>query len=56
MARLARVISQTGLYHIIFRGICRQNIFEELQDYEKMLELIKRVKENFNTIFMHIAL
>ena len=47
MARLARVISQTGLYHIIFRGICRQNIFEELQDYEKMLELIKRVKREF---------
>lgn len=44
MARLARVISQTGLYHIIFRGICRQNIFEDLRDYEKMLEFIKQVK------------
>jgi len=47
MARLARVISQTRLYHVIFRGICRQNIFEELQDYEKMLELIVRIKREF---------
>lgn len=44
MARLAREISETGLYHIIFRGICCQNIFEDLQDYEKMLEMIKQVK------------
>ncbi|NLY44058.1 MAG: transposase [Clostridiaceae bacterium] len=44
MARLARKISQTGLYHIIFRGICRQNIFEDMNDYEKMLEVIKQVK------------
>lgn len=44
MARLARKTSETGLYHIIFRGICRQNIFEDLQDYEKMLEMIEQVK------------
>jgi len=46
MSRSARVISETGLYHIIFRGINKQNIFEQATDYEKMLEIIKIVKED----------
>ena len=45
MARLARMMSRTGLYPIVFRGICRQNIFEETQDFEKILEIIKKVKK-----------
>ena len=45
MARVARMISRTGLYHIIFRGICGQNIFEETQDFEKIVEIIKKVKK-----------
>lgn len=45
MGRQARQISQTGLYHIIFRGISRQNIFEEESDYEKLKEIIVKVKE-----------
>lgn len=45
MSRQARKISQTGLYHIIFRGISRQNIFEEEKDYEKLKEILKQVKE-----------
>lgn len=46
MSRPPRIISQTGLYHIIFRGINRQNIFEESNDYEKMINIIEIVKEN----------
>ena len=45
MGRQARKISQTGLYHIVFRGISRQNIFEEDRDYEKIKEIIRKVKE-----------
>ena len=45
MGRQARQISQTGLYHVIFRGISRQNIFEEESDYEKLKEIIIKVKE-----------
>ena len=44
MSRQKRKISQTGLYHIIFRGISRQNIFEEDSDYLKLKEIIKKVK------------
>ena len=45
MSRPARILSETGLYHIIFRGINRQNLFEEKQDYEKILEIITKEKE-----------
>lgn len=45
MARQARKFSKTGLYHVIFRGISRQNIFEEALDYEKLKEIIKKVKQ-----------
>lgn len=44
MSRQARKLSQSGLYHIIFRGISRQNIFEESKDYEKLKEIIFKVK------------
>ena len=33
MSRPPGVLSETGLYHIIFRGINYQNLFEEKQDY-----------------------
>ena len=45
VSRQKRKLSQTGLYHIIFRGISRQNIFEEDSDYLKLKEIIKRVKK-----------
>ena len=44
MSRQRRKFSQTGLYHIIFRGISRQNIFEEDSDYLKLKGIIKKVK------------
>lgn len=43
MSRQKRQLSQSGLYHIIFRGISRQNIFEETADYVKLKEIIKKV-------------
>ncbi len=45
MSRQKRQLSQSGLYHIIFRGISRQNIFEEAADYVKLKEIIKKAKE-----------
>lgn len=44
MSRLARRISETGLYHIIFRGINKENVFYEDADYKKIKEIIRRVK------------
>ena len=35
------------MYHIIFRGINRQNLFEEEKDFEKMLKIIERVQDEY---------
>ena len=45
MSRLARRISETGLYHVIFRGINKQNIFSGATDYEKLKDILRRVKK-----------
>ena len=38
MPRRARKKSDSGTYHIMLRGINKQQIFEEKEDYEKFLE------------------
>ncbi len=44
MSREARKLSESGFYHIVFRGINHQNIFEDEQDFEYMLEIFKKIK------------
>ena len=44
LPRTAREKSRSGVYHIMLRGINKQNIFEEAEDYGKMLELIRLSK------------
>ena len=46
MSRPPRIISETGLYHIVFRGINRQNLFEESNDYKKLIDIISLVKDD----------
>ena len=48
MARQARQISKTGLYHIVFRGVNHCNLFEEREDFEKLLDLITIVKTDMD--------
>lgn len=48
MGRQARRLSESGVYHIMYRGISRQNIFEEEADYEKMAEIIAKVKRDMS--------
>jgi REP element-mobilizing transposase RayT len=45
MPRKARKKSETGIYHIIMRGINRQTIFEDEKDYAKFIQVIMRYKE-----------
>jgi len=47
MARQARRISKTGLYHIVFRGVNHCNLFEEYEDFEKLLDLLAIIKSDF---------
>jgi len=46
MARQARQISKTGLYHIIFRGVNHCNLFEENEDFKKLVDLLAIVKSD----------
>jgi REP element-mobilizing transposase RayT len=45
MSRLARQFSENGLYHIVFRGVNRQSIFEEEADYNKLKTILKELKD-----------
>ena len=44
MPRVARVKSESGIYHIMLRGINQQIIFEQDEDYEKFIETIEKYK------------
>ncbi|WP_026907093.1 transposase [Paucisalibacillus globulus] len=48
MARRPRRQSQTGIYHIMMRGVNRQTIFEEDTDRVRFLETLKKYKERIN--------
>lgn len=45
MPRTARAKSESGIYHIMLRGINRQKIFEEKEDQERFLKTLTRYKE-----------
>lgn len=45
MARLARKSSSSKVYHVIFRGINKQDIFFENEDYQKMIDILSFLKE-----------
>lgn len=42
--RQARKISQSGIYHVIMRGINQQTIFEDDEDYTKFLQILSDCK------------
>lgn len=43
MARKLRLASDSGVYHVILRGVNRQDIFESEKDYLKFLSLMERL-------------
>ncbi len=45
MPRSARMKSKTGIYHVMLRGINRQDIFEDEEDYMKMLSCLEGLVE-----------
>ena len=46
MGRQARQLSSSGFYHVIFRGINRQHIFEDKSDYTYFLEALQYLKDD----------
>ena len=45
MPRTERKASETGIYHILLRGINKQSVFEEPEDYSKFIAILSEVKE-----------
>ena len=45
MPRKAREESATGIYHVMIRGINRQDIFEAPEDYRKFIETLASLRE-----------
>lgn len=45
MARQARKKSSSNIYHLLMRGINRQNIFYDTEDYQKFLDVLFRYRD-----------
>lgn len=45
MARRARQLSPTKIYHIVFRGLNKQDIFRDDRDYERLLRRLLELKK-----------
>ncbi|HOB11760.1 MAG TPA: transposase [Syntrophomonadaceae bacterium] len=44
MARKPRKQSESGIYHVVLRGVNRQNIFYDEDDYQRFLEILAQKK------------
>ena len=49
MARSAREKSESGFYHVIIRGIGKQILFEDDEDYYRFLDTLKRYRDELKT-------
>ena len=48
MPRQARKESGRGIYHVMLRGINRQDIFEDAEDYMRMLRCMQQMLEQYD--------
>ena len=46
MPRQERTKSGTGIYHVMLRGINRQDIFEDAEDYLQMVACLRMITES----------
>ena len=44
MPRQARKHSESGIYHVMLRGISQQQIFEDAEDDDKFIQILKESK------------
>ena len=45
MPRTARAVGDSGIYHVMLRGINQQRIFEDDEDRDRFLEILKKSRE-----------
>ena len=53
MSRGPRIGSQSGIYHIMFRGVNHCHIFEENSDYQKFINYFTRIKKEIDFLFFY---
>lgn len=51
MPRHPRELSQSGFYHVFFRGVNHCYLFEELHDYTKMLNYLSDIQDELSIEF-----
>lgn len=51
MGGQARQVNSTGFYHVVFRGINHQYIFEEVCDYTCFLQILRDVKSDLAVLY-----
>lgn len=50
MPRIARIHSQSGIYHVMLRAVNKQQIFFDEEDYAYFIGLVRRYKKNCDFI------
>ena len=53
MPRHSREQSGTGIYHVMLRGVNRQSIFEDDEDYIRFISLLESL---FNALTIQVGL
>lgn len=48
MPRTARKLSDTGIYHVMMRGVNKQEIFQDDEDRKKLLQILKYYKGKYS--------
>jgi len=48
MARLARKCSDTGIYHVMVRGVNHQSIFKDTEDYYQFINTLDRMRIQYD--------
>ncbi len=56
MPRVSRKVSETGVYHVMTRGINRQNIFQDREDRIVFLDKLSKTKESSDCIIYAFCL
>lgn len=56
MPRKARETSETGIYHVMVRGINRQEIFHDDEDRQRYLQTLKRITEETKSLVLGYCL
>ena len=50
MPRKTREISGTGIYHVMMRGTNKQNIFEDSEDYLRIMTILRNMVYPAHTV------